>query len=234
MTNWTASRRSVIGAGVLLTGLGAGSMPALAQSGLSAGPSGSTPESIDAWMDMPGKRHRMVFDATSADGGGGAMDFANNFYFANLSGYNLQPSQLGVIIVLRHMATPFGYNDAAWQKYGSKFVTMLGLKGDTAKRAAKVNPQLNADPAAKPMPKGAEWAADGTVTKLNEKGAKFAICGLATEFFAGNLAGTSGEKAEDVEAFLKANLVPGGIIVPAGIVAVNRAQEHGYAFSYVG
>lgn len=198
-----------------------------------AGPWGPSKESLDAWMDMPGTRHRMVFDATSADGGASAMDFANNFYFTNLSGYNLQPAQLGVIIVLRHLATPFGYNDAVWQKYGSKFAAQFGWKGNRAMRAAKVNPQLAANPADKVMP-GAEWVSDGTVTKLGEKGARFAVCGLATQFIAMDLAKKTGAKADEVEAELKANLVPAAVLVPAGIVAVNRAQEHGYAMSYVG
>ncbi len=212
-------------------------VPALAQdvapAGAGAGPWGPSHEALDDWMNKPGTRHRMVFDSTSADGGAGAMDFANNFYFTNMSGYNLQPAQLGVIIVLRHMATPYGYNDAVWQKYGAKFAAQFGWKGDQAKRAAKVNPRLVADPADKPPP-GAEWVADGTVTKLGEKGTRFAVCGLATQFIAIDLAKKTGAKADAVEAELKASLVPGAVLVPAGIVAVNRAQEHGYAMSFVG
>jgi intracellular sulfur oxidation DsrE/DsrF family protein len=238
MTDWTASRRAVIGAGVLLTGIGAAPAPALAQNmapaaGAGAGPWGPSNEALDSWMDIPGTRHRMVFDATSADGGEGAMDFANNFYFTNLSGYNLQPAQLGVIIVLRHMATPFGYNDSMWAKYGSRFASEFKWTGAKAKRAATVNPRLAADPADKVMP-GAEWASDGTVTKLGEKGTRFAVCGLATQFIAMDLAKKTGSTAAAVEADLKANLVPGAVLVPAGIVAVNRAQEHGYAMAYVG
>jgi intracellular sulfur oxidation DsrE/DsrF family protein len=46
------------------------------------------------------------------------------------------------------------------------------------------------------------------------------------------LAGPGGN-AKAVDAELRSNLVPGALIVPAGIVAVNRAQEHGYSFAYV-
>jgi hypothetical protein len=38
----------------------------------------------------------------------------------------------------------------------------------------------------------------------------------------------------DVYQELVAHLVPHGHIVSAGIVAVNRAQERGYTFAYVG
>ena len=39
---------------------------------------------------------------------------------------------------------------------------------------------------------------------------------------------------DDALKELGANLLPNGHIVPAGVVAVNRAQEHGYSFMYVG
>ena len=38
---------------------------------------------------------------------------------------------------------------------------------------------------------------------------------------------------QEVELSLTENLIPNGHMVPAGIVAVNRAQERGYTFSYV-
>jgi intracellular sulfur oxidation DsrE/DsrF family protein len=56
---------------------------------------------------------------------------------------------------------------------------------------------------------------------------------LATQGIAGQLAGKTGDAAA-IEAELKANLVPGALIVPSGITIVNRAQEHGYAIAYIG
>jgi hypothetical protein len=43
----------------------------------------------------------------------------------------------------------------------------------------------------------------------------------------------SGGKVDDVLKELTGHLVPNARMVPAGIVAVSRAQEHGYTFSYV-
>ncbi len=45
---------------------------------------------------------------------------------------------------------------------------------------------------------------------------------------------TVGATPEAVFAELTANLIRNGVMVPAGIVALGRAQEHGYAFSYAG
>jgi intracellular sulfur oxidation DsrE/DsrF family protein len=66
------------------------------------------------------------------------------------------------------------------------------------------------------------------------KGVHFAVCGAATHFIAGVIAKKTKAKADDVYAELAANLVANSHMVPAGIVAVNRAQERGYAFSYIG
>jgi len=42
------------------------------------------------------------------------------------------------------------------------------------------------------------------------------------------------QKADDVYKEISANLMPNARLVPAGIVAVDRAQEHGYSIAYVG
>jgi intracellular sulfur oxidation DsrE/DsrF family protein len=78
-----------------------------------------------------------------------------------------------------------------------------------------------------------EWLDEYSITDLGSKGVQFAVCGLATKVNAGLLAGKTGD-ANAIEAELKSNLVPNARIVPAGISAVNRAQEHGYSFAYVG
>ena len=51
--------------------------------------------------------------------------------------------------------------------------------------------------------------------------------------FAGALADSTKGNADAVYRELVANLIPNSHMVPAGIVAVNRAQERGYTFSYV-
>jgi len=53
---------------------------------------------------------------------------------------------------------------------------------------------------------------------------------MATKQIAEPLAAASGGKAESVFKELSTNLVANSRFVPAGIVAVNRAQERGYAF----
>jgi hypothetical protein len=56
---------------------------------------------------------------------------------------------------------------------------------------------------------------------------EFAVWDMATQFFAGQLAG-SGGNADDIYKELVANVIPNSHMVAAGVVAVNRAQEYGY------
>ena len=215
-------RRAFIGAGALVAGAGLVATAATAQEA-DGGNWSPTPEKIDAWMDIPGTRHRMVYDTTSPDAFGDALFFASNFYAANQSGYGLGPEALGVIVIARHHSTPLAYSDEVWAKYGAGLAEIAQLKGDAAELAKTRNPMF----AAKDGDRGAN------VSAMGAKGMRFAVCGMATHIFAGILAKGAGMSADAMESYLKANLVPGGVIVPAGIVAVNRAQEHGYAFAYV-
>ena len=43
----------------------------------------------------------------------------------------------------------------------------------------------------------------------------------------------TGGNVDAIVKELTSNLVPNGHMVPAGIVAVSRAQERGYTFAYV-
>lgn len=183
-------------------------------------------ESQDDWMDLPGK-HRMVFDSISPDGAGRAINFANNYIVANKKGYGLVPADLATIVVFRSMATPFGFTDAIWEKYGKIAYKALKYKDPKTKKMALRNTLLTPEPSEDPD----ELV---SIPSMVEKNVHFAICAAATHGFSHMIAKQTGGKADDVFAELAASLVPNATMVPAGIVAVNRAQERGYAFSYIG
>jgi hypothetical protein len=234
MAEFLADRRRRIGGGVVLAGAG---LAAACSSGAKGQGSAATweasPEQLGSWLDKPGTRHRMAFDSVSGSGGAEALGYANNFLHVDSAAYGLKPEQTAAVVIFRHMSTPYGYNDAIWAKYGKTFAEKMKLEGDDAKRAATMNPALTNAPGAKPPPKGMEWAAANSISDLAPKGVRFAVCGLAPQGIAGRLAGQTGD-ADAVDGDLKANLVPGALIVPSGITIVNRAQEHGYAFAYIG
>jgi intracellular sulfur oxidation DsrE/DsrF family protein len=190
---------------------GAASIAALAVGGVAMAQVKSAPvarweparHDKDDWMDqIPGK-HRLVFDTTSPEGFQNALLFASNFILANRNDYGLQNQDMAIIVVARHISTAYGYNDSMWAKYGATL--------------ASPEKQLKANPTTE------------SLMSLVNQGVQFAVCSMATRRLAGMIARAAGGNADAVNTELAANLVSNGRLVPAGIVAVSRAQERGYS-----
>jgi intracellular sulfur oxidation DsrE/DsrF family protein len=70
---------------------------------------------------------------------------------------------------------------------------------------------------------------------LAKRGVIVAVCGMAVARIARTVASDTGATPADVEADLRANLVtPTARVVAAGVIVTNRAQEKGFAYTYVG
>jgi intracellular sulfur oxidation DsrE/DsrF family protein len=176
----------------------------------------------DDWMDqIPGK-HRMIFDTASTRGAAESLFFTRNLLLASGTGYGLKDNDVAVIVVLRHQSTSFGYNDALWAKYGSIF----------AKRTELMDPKTNQPPTVnlfnRDEPSGLNRGV--SVSSLAARGVHFAVCRQATGNLANQVAQATGQKPDDVVKEIIANIMPNGHMVPAGIVALNHAQERGYVF----
>lgn len=176
----------------------------------------------DNWMDeIPGK-HRLIFDTTYPNGLADALVFANNFLVVNRDDYGLQNNDLAVILVARHFSTPFAYNDAMWAKYGAHLAKLAQVEDPRTKAAPAVNLYNAAGDIAQLGNRGVTFDA------LAKQGVQFAVCSMATQALADIIATAVGGKAGDIRAELVAHLVASARMVPAGIVAVSRAQERGY------
>ena len=192
-----------------------------ALAGIVALPSSSAAESsrgpthpADAWLDDLKGQHKNIYDCTSVENGPTGFTFARNFLTANTGPiYQLQESDLNVIVCVRHLASVFGFNDAMWAKYKLGESQKVNDGGAPATR----NPHAN------------------TANDLAKRGVIVAVCGMATSRIARTVAGDAGMSAADVEADLRANLVtPSARVVAAGVIVTNRAQEKGFAYTYVG
>jgi len=178
----------------------------------------------DDWLDKLPAKHRMVFDTTTPDGLGNAIAFASNFLRVNRSDYGLQNTDVGVLVIVRHRSTAFGYNDAMWAKYGVQMAGRAEFVDPKTKQAPKSN-LFNA------TDYGRELANRGTtLDSLLKQGAQLGVCSVATRGLAGVIAQANGGNTDDIFNELVSNLVGNARMVPAGIVAVNRAQERGYSF----
>jgi hypothetical protein len=209
-----------LGAGVGMLGATAATAPTAAAQAVSTEKWQPTRHELDDWYDnIPGK-HRFVFDTISPEGIGNALQFAGNFFEANKTGYGLTDADSAVIVIVRHKSTAFGYNDAMWAKYGAKLSEFANNF---------------VDPKTKEIPSVNVYATDkGRMDGLIKRGAHIAVCQMATRAYAGMLARSSGGNADEIFNELGKNLVSNGHLVPAGILAVNRAQEHGYTIASVG
>ena len=212
------ARRSFLaklGAGVTVAGAFASGAPQ-ASAQTPAGGWRPTRHTQDDWLDALPGGHRFVFDTTTLSAFESAKIYANNFYLANQAGYGLGNADAAVVIIVRHLSTGFGFNDAMWKKYGATLSKMSGALDPKTQQPSMVNPQLAGD--------------DTSISGLAKRGVQFAVCQMATRFFAGELVKAVGGTATtaDVYAELTANLVPNSHLVAAGIVALNRAQERGY------
>lgn len=220
-----ARRRFLTGAGAgaaAIGTLGVGTVTAFAQSTSGSGGHWEPARHAeDEWFDrIPGK-HRFFFDTITAEGLAQALLFSNNYFNANKSGYGLDSADLAVVICVRHRSTAFAFSDAMWAKYGRPLSERANYTDSRTSEPPSVNP----------------YQASGrnvTLDAFIEKGGHFAVCQMATRACARTIARQNGGDAGQIYEELVANMVRNSHIVPAGIVAVNRAQEYGYAFAYTG
>ncbi len=203
-------------AGVALPSQAASQSPATATAGA------DDVHALDRWMAaMPG-RHRVVLDIVTPEHVD-EMAYARNFLSASVADYGLADADHAVIVVLRHTATPWGYNDAMWARY--TMGERLGVNEPrTETRAVRNRLLRTADDR------------DGMIAALANRGVHFAMCGLSTSRYAQEWARAigGGVTAAAIRADLVANLVPNGHVVAAGVVAVQRAQSLGFATIHVG
>lgn len=188
--------------------VGIGQAPADAQA---PGPYTAARHQQDDWFDQAAK-HRVLFDTWSAEKFAEALLFAGNYFRANTNEYGLAAKDLTVVLVARHRTTPFAFNDAMWAKYGKAFSARMEWT----------------DPNTHQPPTTNLFATQ--LTNLGKQGLKLAVCNMTTRAYTSIIAREAGRATDEVYKELTANtIVADSHFVPAGVVAVTRAQEHGYA-----
>ena len=187
---------------------------------------GATPWD-DFWFGRLTAKHKAVFDTPdfsegNIQGPGQATEYINGVHDA----LGAAPNDVQTVIVIRHRAIPFAFNDAMWAKY--EIGKHLKIKGDGEEWATK-------NPFAGARPGGRGGAANndrpqGNAVWLSSHGHVLLGCNLATQGYAGTLAEQTKGTMKTIYEDLKANLVPGVILQPNGVYATLRAQEAGCAF----
>jgi intracellular sulfur oxidation DsrE/DsrF family protein len=205
---------------------GSAALGSIAMVGCSPSPSSAAeapPDELEQWLGTMRGPHKCIYDCVQASGGMDGILFARNLLTLSNEKLGTKDADMSIIVSFRHFATPFGYNDAMWEKYPA-FADLLKFDDPATKKPARRNVPLHDE---------VEGFPNASLPGLKAHGVQFTVCGAATTFIAGVLAGKGGDSAA-IESELVANLVPGARIVPAGVVVVQRAQKAGFAYTFAG
>ena len=182
----------------------------------------------DVWFEKIKGKHRVVFDATRPHE---ILPFAwpRVFLLTNASTGTPEKDN-SVVVVLRHDAIPYAFEDRLWQKY--KFGELFKADDPATKTAALRNPFWQPKPGDYKIP-GVGNVAIG-INELQQSGVLFGVCDVALTVYSAVAAEQMKLEPEDVKKEWVAGVLPEIQIVPSGVWAINRAQERGCSYCFAG
>ena len=191
---------------------------AAAMMGLPAGAkaeSSSAEDSLkdgDAWMKPLKGKHRQFFHAMSY--AEEPLRMANNFLDAYRDAFGAGQGHVHAVIGVHGGALSLGFDDAIWAKYE------LGKAGNVMDPATKAPAVRNV------------YAREGTynVAALQKRGVVFLMCNTALRSRTTQMSAALNIPYETLYNELSGGRLPGVILVPAMVVAINRAQERGFTY----
>jgi len=178
---------------------------------------------VTAWLGKLKGKHRQVYDTPELNGGF-ALAWSRVFYMTN-NETGVPDADMSVMVVLRHAAIPLAMVDAAWAKY--KFGEFFKITDPKTNAPAVRNIFYKTAAGELPLP-GMD------IGDLLQTGVLFGACNMAIRFYSGAMAKSTGGNAEDIRKDWLASVIPGMQVVPSGVWAVNRAQEHGCSYCFAG
>jgi intracellular sulfur oxidation DsrE/DsrF family protein len=221
-----SSRRSFFG--MLATGaaaLGATTlldpMRLFGATAAAASPSGDA--SFDKWLGKIKGTHKQVFDCMMPDGGM-PLAWTRVFLMSNKA-VGVADGDCTAVLVLRHEAIPLAMEDRLWSKY--KFGEVFKITDKSTNTPAVRNAFWKPKPKELPLPGMA-------LDELLETGAVVGVCDMALTVYSSIVAGQMKMDADECKKDWVSGVLPGIQIVPSGVLAVNRAQEHGCTYCWAG
>lgn len=188
----------------------------------------SRPDDPDEWFKQIKGKHRMVFDVTQPHE---IFPFAwPRVFLATNAATGTPEKESSVVVVLRHAAIPYAMEDALWQNY--KFGEVFKAHDPATKAASVRNPFWKPKPGDYKVP-GLGDVAIG-INELQESGVLFCVCDAAMTVYSAAVAQGMGKDAAVVKKEWQAGLLPGIQVVPSGVWAIGRAQEHGCGYCFAG
>ena len=224
--NDSSNRRSFLGtiaAGAATLGVSTLAKPFQLAAEIPPAISPADAKSFEMWLSKIKGKHKQVFDCMMPDNGF-ALAWSRIFLMTNKA-VGVPENDCAVVLVLRHDSIPFAMEDRLWAKY--KFGELF-----------KVNDGATNAPSARNMfwkPKPNELPIPGMgVNELLESGVLVGVCDMALTFYSKHVAQSMKIDADECKKDWVSGVFPGIEIVPSGVLAVNRAQEHGCTYCWAG
>jgi len=227
LNSLTTHRRGFLGrlaAGAAALGLGGLVAPIEAAAERGVAPRAPANPEFEAWLNKIMGKHKMVYDVPEPNDGF-AFAWARVFLNTTNETYDTTDADNKVVIVLRHSGIPYAMESAMWSKY--KLGEAFKITDPATKAPAVRHPLLHLKPGDVPIP------GMGT-DELLAKGVLIGVCSVALTFNSMRLAKDMGMQADAIRKDWVANLIPGVLVVPSGVIAINRAQEKGCAYCFAG
>ncbi len=218
-----APRREFLGRLASGTALLAAGTLAAACAAPAAAPAASADD--EPWLKPLTGKHKQVFDGAKVNDAFPLM-FAAGYLQTMTETYKLQPGEANAFIVLRHFGTPLGLMDDVWKKY--KIGAMLGIMDPATKKPSERNFVWN--------PKAGDMMNnDASADKMVKMpGVVIGVCGFAIKVLSEMAAKGAGVTPEVALKEWTAGVIPGAHVLPSGVLAVGRAQEHGCSYCFAG
>ena len=188
----------------------------------------SDSSALEAWFNKLNGKHRMVFDATQPHE---IFPFAWPKVFLMTNEQTGSPKgEVNALVVLRHSAIAYAFEDALWAKY--KFGEVFSANDPLTKAPAVRNPFWK--------PKTGDFIVPGIgnvqigINELQEAGVMFCVCETAMTVYSTVVGGQIKKDPAEVRKEWVAGLLPGIQPVPSGVWALGRAQERGCGYCFTG
>ena len=195
----------------------------------------------DGWLKEVKGSHRSLFDFPQHKNGFPQLHIFN-YLNTYAEAYKTTAGQAGAVGTFYGMGTqssiPLAFNDAMWAKYGLGEYLSLKDAGGTAytrnvfNRPTKDDLHLVIQALQTPtIPVLAGAMPAMGIENLQKMGTKFLLCANALGLWCAELEARGKGKAPEIEKELRANMLPGVTIVPAMVIAIEKAQEAGIRYN---
>jgi hypothetical protein len=222
-TSKNKTRRKFIGS--LAFGAGAAGLAAFATPMKAAVPhSTADANDVEGWLKKIKGSHRVVFDASEPNNAFSIIWTWAFYATNNQSGSS--DNDLTAVCIFRHNALPFALDDKLWSKY--KLGEMFNINDNRTNAPAVRNPYFAATDGDFPIN-----GVDG-IKRMAERGALFGACNLAISVYSSFAAKKMGLDAEAVRKEWVSGVLPGVQVVPAGLWAIERAEQRDCAYIFAG